>query len=206
MIRLVIAEDHNALIDGFKLFIEYEEDIEFLGSANNGQELCELVERKRPHVIITDIRMPVMDGIEATSKILKAHPEIKIIAFTMFDQDDAVQQMLQAGAKGYILKNSSLKELLAAIRNVYNGQNYYDPNISLGAFNQVKTENKPVLTQRQKEILKLVAKGKTNQEIADILFIGKTTVETHRKNMIRKLNLKGAGELLRYALESKYDF
>lgn len=112
MIRLAIAEDHLALIDGIRIFFEYEEDIEFVGFAQNGQELCELAKRKRPNLIITDIRMPVMDGIEATRKILKNYPEIKIIAFTMFDQDAAVSQMLKAGAKGYILKNSSLKELL----------------------------------------------------------------------------------------------
>lgn len=206
MIEIVIAEDHNALIDGIKLFLEFEEDIHLLGHANNGKELCELVDKKKPNVVITDIRMPVMDGIEATSKILKAHPSIKVIAFTMFDQDNAVDQMLKAGAKGYILKNSSLKELLTAIRTVYKGENYYDVNISLKSVNTVKISNKPILTQRQKEILKLIAQGKTNQEISEFLFIGKMTVETHRKNMIRKLNLKGAGELLRYALESKYDF
>lgn len=205
MIRLVIAEDHIALIDGIKIFFEYEEDIEFLGFARNGRELIDLVERKRPNFVITDIRMPLMDGIQATKIIHKKYPEIKIIAFTMFDQDNAVQQMLDAGAKGYILKNASLKDLLFAIRKVHSGKVYYDPNINTDSAEK-SVEKKPILTKRQQEILKLVAQGKTNQEIADALFIGKTTVETHRKNMIRKLNLQGAGELLRYALESKYDF
>jgi two-component system response regulator NreC len=205
MIRLVIAEDHNALIDGIKLFLENENDIQFVGFANNGEDLCNLVTRKRPNVVITDIRMPVMDGITATRHILKIDPSIKVIAFTMFDQDEAVQQMLAAGAKGYILKNSSLKELLSSIRTVYSGDTYYDPNIVIPQGIPSKT-NKGLLSKRQIEILKLVALGKTNQEIADQLFIGKTTVETHRKNMIRILNLKGAGELLRYALESKYKF
>ncbi|MCM4157347.1 response regulator transcription factor [Gramella sp. AN32] len=205
MIRLIIAEDHRALIDGIKIFLEYEEDIEFLGFAQNGQELLELTKRKRPNLIITDIRMPVMDGIDATREILKLFPEIKIIAFTMFDQDDAVSQMLKAGAKGYILKNSSLKELLFAIRQVHLGETYYDPNISLESSGEI-SKTKAVLTKRQQEILKLIGKGKTNQEIATKLFIGKTTVETHRKNMIRKLDLHGAGELLRYALDKKYDF
>ncbi len=205
MIRLVVAEDHNSLIDGIKLFLEYEDDIQFVGYANNGYQLCELVKLKRPDVVVTDIRMPVMDGITATQLILKADPSIKVIAFTMFDQDEAVQQMLAAGAKGYILKNSNLKELLSAVRNVYAGQNYYDPSIVVPE-QIISKKNKGLLSKRQIEILKLVALGKTNQEIADQLFIGKTTVETHRKNMIRILNLKGAGELLRYALESKYRF
>jgi len=205
MIRLVIAEDHNSLIDGLKYFLKEEKDIQFVGYANNGKELCELVKKKRPDVVVTDIRMPLMDGITATQVILKTDPVIKVIAFTMFDQDEAVHQMLEAGAKGYILKNSSLSELLLAIRTVYKGGTYYDPGIVLpSADNAAKSKN--VLSRRQIEILKLVALGKTNQEIADQLFIGKTTVETHRKNMIRILNLKGAGELLRYALESKYKF
>ncbi|MCB7482067.1 response regulator [Christiangramia sediminis] len=205
MIRLVIAEDHIALIDGIKVFFEYEEDIEFLGFAGNGRELMDLVERKRPNLVITDIRMPVMDGIQATKNILKQNPEIKVIAFTMFDQDNAVQQMLDAGARGYILKNASLKDLLFAIRKVHSGEVYYDPNINVES-KENSAKRKSVLTKRQREILKLVGLGKTNQEIADALFIGKTTVETHRKNMIKKLNLQGAGELLRYALDRKYDF
>jgi two-component system, NarL family, response regulator NreC len=205
MIRLVIAEDHNALVDGVKLLLEKEDDINFVGYANNGEGLCDLVKLKRPDVVITDIRMPVMDGITATREILKLEPSTKVIAFTMFDQDEAVQQMLDAGAKGYILKNSSLHELLLAIRAVYNGGAYYDPGIQMPGYVS-KSKHKGQLSKRQIEILKLIARGKTNQEIADQLFIGKTTVETHRKNMIRILNLKGAGELLRYALESKYDF
>lgn len=205
MIRLIIAEDHRALIDGIKIFLEYEDDIEFLGFAQNGQELLELTKRKRPNLIITDIRMPVMDGIEATREISKLFPEIKIIAFTMFDQDAAVSQMLKAGAKGYILKNSSLNELLFAIRQVHKGETYYDPNITIESSGET-SKVKGVLTKRQQEILKLIGRGKTNREIGDQLFIGKTTVETHRKNMIRKLDLHGAGELLRYALDKKYDF
>jgi two-component system, NarL family, response regulator NreC len=205
MIRLVIAEDHNALIDGVRLLLEKEDDIQFVGYANDGEKLCELVKLKTPDVVITDIRMPVMDGITATKNILRLAPDTKVIAFTMFDQDEAVRQMLDSGANGYILKNSSLQELLMAIRTVYKGQSYYDLGIQIPG-QTTDTSHKGPLSKRQIEILKLVALGKTNQEIADELFIGKATVETHRKNMIRILDLKGAGELLRYALERKYDF
>lgn len=204
MTSIVLAEDHNALIDGIELFVKYEEDIRLLGYANNGRDLLDLVERKRPNVAITDIRMPIMDGIEATTIISKKYPETKVIAFTMFDQDNAVIQMLQAGAKGYILKNSSLKVLLDAIRSVAAGEEYYDASIKISDTANSTKDN--VLTPRQIDILKLIAQGKTNQEIAEILFIGKTTVETHRKNMIRTLDLHGSSELLRYALEKKYDF
>jgi two-component system nitrate/nitrite response regulator NarL len=204
MITIVLAEDHNALIYGIKVYVEYIDDIKLLGYANNGKDLLDLIERKRPNVVITDIRMPLMDGIEATRIISKRYPETKVIVFTMFDQDDAVNEMLRAGAKGYILKNSSLKELLNAIRLVAAGEEYYDSSISINT--TAKTTRDNPLTARQIDILKLIAQGKTNQEIGEILFIGKTTVETHRKNMIRALNLHGAGELLRYALEKKYDF
>ena len=145
-----------------------------------------------------------MDGVAATKKILSEYPKMKIIAFTMFDQDKAVSEMINVGAKGYILKNSSLSVLLSAIRTVYNGDNFYDPNISV---NTPKTNSlKAKLTSRQMEILKLIVEGKSNPEIAKILFIERTTVETHRKNMIRKLGLNGPGELLRYGLQKRYDF
>ena len=205
MIRLVIAEDHNALVDGIQSFLKDEKDVSLVGFANDGEALCELVQKKRPDVVVTDIRMPVMDGITATQRILKSNPDVKVIAFTMFDQEEAVGQMLAAGAKGYVLKNSSLKDLLSAIREVYKGNTYYDKQVKIPE-SATSSKTSTPLTKRQREILRLVALGKTNQEIADELFIGKTTVETHRKNMIRILNLKGAGELLRYALESKYKF
>lgn len=205
MIRVAIAEDHNALIDGIKLLLDKEDDMQFVGYANNGEVLFEVVANTEPDVVITDIRMPVMDGIMATQQLMRAYPHIKVIAFTMFDQTEAVQQMLNAGARGYLLKNSSLQELLLAIRTVHAGKTYYDANLMVSTETQRKPHRGP-LSKRQIEILKLIASGSTNQEIADQLFIGKTTVETHRKNMIRILNLKGPGELLRYAIESKYDF
>ena len=205
MIDLIVAEDHNSLIDGIKLLLESRQDVRFIGYANNGADLCELVKQKRPDVVVTDIRMPVMDGITATREILKQRPETKIIAFTMFGQDEAVRQMLDAGARGYVLKNSTLLDLLAAIHAVARGERWYDPNIVVPA-SHPNEKAKGLLTKRQLEILQLIALGKTNQEIADSLSLGKTTVETHRKNMIRILNLRGAGELLRYAVEAKYDF
>jgi len=204
MIRLAIAEDHQALIDGIELLLKYEDDISIIGTANNGEELLDIVKLKEPHVVLTDIRMPKVDGITATKTIKKQFPHIKVIAFTMFDQSDAISQMLDAGASGYLLKNSALTEVLEAIQTVYKGGNYFDANINIEASNQNK--KKGVLTKRQIEILELIAQGKTSREIADLLFIGTHTVDTHRKNMIRILGLKGKGELMRYALEKKYTF
>jgi len=204
MITVAIAEDHQALIDGIKSYIKYEEDIKIIGQANNGEELLKLVRLKQPKVVLCDIRMPKLDGIEATKTILEELPYTKVIAFTMFDQEEAVQQMLAAGAHGYILKNSSLEVVLEAIREVASGKTYYDKKIHQP--NAEKNSTKSVLSSREREILQLIAKGRTSHQIANELFIGKSTVDTHRKNMIRKLGLSGAGELLRYAVEKKYEF
>ncbi len=207
MIRLAIAEDHQSLIDGIKLLLEYDDNISIVGTANNGVELLDIVEKKRPHVVLTDIRMPKINGIEATRQIKKKHHHIKILAFTMFEQIEAIQQMVSAGASGYILKNSSLNEVLNAIVTVANGDTYFDANINTNALNtNSSTKTKGILTKRQIEILELIAQGKTSREIADMLFIGIHTVDTHRKNMARILGLQGKGELMRYALEKKYKF
>ena len=207
MIRLAIAEDHQSLIDGIQLLLEYEDTIQIVGTANDGEMLLEIVEKKQPTIVLTDIRMPKMDGIEATKQIKKKFPNIKIIAFTMFDQTEAIEQMLKAGASGYLLKNSSLKEVLTAIKKVANNETYYDANINVNAINfDTSSVKKGILTKRQIEILELIAQGKTSREISDRLFIGVQTVDTHRKNMIRILGLQGKGELMRYALEKKYNF
>jgi two-component system response regulator NreC len=203
MINLVIAEDHQSLIDGLKIFFEYESDINVIGEANDGEKLLEIVRAKKPDVVLTDIRMPKMDGIAATRILKKEFPLCKVIAFSMFEQDEAMVQMQAAGASGYILKNASLKVVLSAIRAVANGETFFDDAIA----NLTHTpENEVHLSRREEEILRLVGEGKTSHEIADLLFIGKTTVDTHRKNILKKLNLQGKTELLRYSMEKKYEF
>ncbi|GAB1857301.1 nitrate respiration regulation response regulator NreC [Flavobacteriaceae bacterium MHTCC 0001] len=207
MIRLAIAEDHQSLIDGINLLLEYEDNISIVGTANDGEALLDIVERKQPNIILMDIRMPKLDGIEATKCIKKQYPYIKVLAFTMFDQTDAIKQMLNAGASGYILKNSSLQEVHKAIITVNNGETYFDANIDTNSLKaSPSNKTKGILTKRQLEILEQIGQGKTSREIADTLFIGVHTVDTHRKNMVRILGLQGKGELLRYALEKKYQF
>ncbi len=204
MITVAIAEDHQALIDGIQSYLDYEDDIKIVGHANDGAQLLELVEKRPPNIVLCDIRMPKVDGIATAKIIQKKFPQTKVIAFTMFDQEDAIRQMLDAGAVGYILKNSSLQIVLEAIRTVAGGKTYFDKKIHLPTAE--KNKSKSILSSREKEILGLISRGRTSHEIADELFIGKSTVDTHRKNMIRKLGLSGAGELLRYALEKKYEF
>jgi two-component system nitrate/nitrite response regulator NarL len=204
MITVAIAEDHQALIDGIKSYLEYEDDIKIVGQANEGKALLEIVRKKQPNVVICDIRMPIMDGIVATRHIKKEFPNINVLAFTMYDQDNAVQQMLEAGATGYILKNSPLKVVLEAIRTLADDKPYYDAKLNIDQISKNSSES--ILSRREKEILALIAQRKTSKEIADLLFISKSTIDTHRKNMIQKLNLKGANELLGYAIEQKYAF
>lgn len=203
MITLVIADDHQAIIDGLKLLLKNEHDILVVGEANDGEALIALVTTKKPSVVITDIRMPKCDGIVATKIIKKQFPLTKIIAFSMFDQLEAINQMKEAGASGYILKNATLQKVLEAIRIVATGQTYFDDSIVIKD-NFIKDEI--VLSSREKEILRLVGEGKSSQEIADLLHIGKNTVATHRKNIIKKCNITGKTDLLRYAVERKYDF
>ena len=202
--RILLVDDEPDILEivGYNLSSEGYQVI----TAENGMEAIEQAKKHKPHLIILDVMMPKMDGITVTKKIKKEHPDIKVLAFTMFDQAEAISQMLSAGASGYILKNSPLNEVLNALRSVYKGENYYDANIKVDSKTNSNSKQKGLLTRRQKEILSLIAQGKTSREIADELFIGIHTVDTHRKNMIRILGLKGKGELMRYALEKKYMF
>ncbi|AOW19532.1 response regulator [Urechidicola croceus] len=206
MIQIAIAEDHQSLIDGIELLLRNEENISIVGTANDGEELIEIVRRKKPQIVITDIRMPKIDGIAATKIIKKEFPDIKIIAFTMFSEENAIIKMMDAGASGYLLKNSSLNDVLEAIKQVFTGEKYFGKNVNINAIDNSISKPKGVLSKRQLEILSLVGQGKTSREIAEELFIGVQTVDTHRKNMIRILGLHGKGELLRYAVERKYEF
>jgi two-component system nitrate/nitrite response regulator NarL len=207
MTTLAIAEDHQSLIDGISLLFQNEKRFKIVGMANDGERLLEIVENKKPMVVLTDIRMPKIDGITVTKLIKKSHPNTKIIAFTMFDQQAAIKQMLEAGACGYILKNSGLADVKKAIEEVSNGNTYYDPAIDLSFLKEENNDpEKSLLSKTEKAVLRLIGQGKTSNEIAEIRFCSVSTVETHRKNMMRKLDLHGKGELLRYAIEKKYDF
>ncbi|MCG1036630.1 response regulator [Polaribacter sargassicola] len=213
MITIIIAEDHQILIDGVKSFFELDDNINIIDSVNDGEALVNAVKLKQPKLVITDIRMPKMDGIEATKIIKQNNPNTNVLAMTMFDQPDAIKQMIDAGATGYILKNSGIKMLSKAIISVAKGETFFDPNVAFNFMNNyiddnvtIGTSEKITLSNREKEILNLIANGKTSKEIAEKLFIAKTTVDTHRKNMIKKLNLSSGSELLKYAIDMKYKF
>ena len=213
MITVIMAEDHQMLIDGVQSFFEYDESINIIGTVNDGKALINLVSLKQPKVVLTDIRMPFMDGIEATRKIKQQFPHIKVLAMTMFDQPNAIKQMLDAGASGYILKNSGIKMLSEAILKIANGETFFDSNVAFNFLNNYMDDNVTVhkskksnLSKREIEILQLIANGKTSKQIAETLFLAKTTIDTHRKNMIQKLNLSSGNELVKYAIDKKYRF
>lgn len=203
MITVVIAEDHQAMLDGIRLSLKPENDISIIGEASDGEMLLEIVRERKPLVVVTDIRMPKCDGITATRLLKKEFPQIKIIAFSMFDQPIAVSQMKEAGASGYLMKSSSVFLVQKAIRAVHRGHTFFDDAIIA---NDAIVHVNDLLSTREKQILRMIGDGKTTEEISDELCISSETVSTHRKNIHKKMNLHGKSDLIRYAIESKYDF
>ncbi|MGB5981619.1 MAG: response regulator transcription factor [Nonlabens sp.] len=204
MIQVLVTEDHQSLIDGIKLLLKNDPDIEIIGTANDGKELLEILEHKKAHLVLTDINMPRMNGVELCTEIKKKYPHIKVVAYTMFESVQAVRDMMDACADGYILKKRPLKEVRDAILKVAQGEKYYDPSLDVNSDTSTTATNvTSLLSKTEIAILKLIAQNKTSSEIAEIRHTAVSTVFTHRKNMIKKLNLSGSGELMRYAL-SRY--
>lgn len=207
MIRLIIAEDHQAFTDGIAAYLKYDEDIKLIDTVQDGEALLKTVKQLQPDVIITDLRMPKLDGMEATKILKQDFPQIKIIALTMFDRIETVQNAFKAGVSGYVLKNSGLQIMKDAIKTVLKGKKYYDPNLTSSFLENkptIETSGKSLLSKREKEVLYLISKGFSSVRIAEELSISKTTVDTHRKNICRKLGINGNNALLQYAIENKY--
>jgi two-component system nitrate/nitrite response regulator NarL len=208
-ITIVIADDHRVFIDGIKALLKDFPGINVIGEANNGQELYSVVKEKKPQLVLTDIQMPVKDGIEATKEIHKDFPEIKVIALSMMNESIYIKKMLEAGASGYILKTVNKEELVDTIRKVAAGEKYFSPEVTsqlMNNFTGKSSQNNPadVLTKREKEILSLIAKGLTDKEIAGKVFLSPLTITTHRKNILSKLGLKNKVELARFAMENNF--
>lgn len=209
-IRLLIADDHEIFRDGFKLMLSKYANIIFVGEAENGAQLLELAIELKPDVIITDIKMPVMDGIEATKKINEVLPDVGIIGLSMFDEDDLIIDMLEAGAKGYLLKNAGKDQILEAIITVAEGEPYYCKHtnrkltqmIASSKFNPYKNKEKVEFSDRESEIIELICKELTNKEIADKLFLSVRTVEGHRLHILEKMGAKNSVGVVVYALKN----
>ena len=207
--KIVIAEDHTILREGLKALLSSSAELEVVGEAEDGREAVKLASELTPDLILMDLSMPRMNGIEAIKEIKRQHPGIKILVLTVYKTEEYVLASLKAGADGYILKEASHAEFLLAIKNVLLGKNYLSPEISakvIEGYLKGKQDNAPVtvwdtLTSREREILKLVGEGYKNREIADDLCISLKTVEKHRENLMKKLDLHTTSALTSYAIE-----
>ena len=204
-IRVLIADDHTIVRTGVRQLLEARPDIEVVGEAQDGEEALALVGALRPDVVLMDIAMPGIDGLEATRQVKARWPGVKVLALTMMHQDEYFFEMLRAGASGYVLKGAGASDLIEAIRIVEAGQVYLTPSLVQrlvqGYLNEVDGGSKsaPSLSTREKEVLQMLAEGYTNQEIADQLVISPSTVYSHRSNIMNKLELSTRHELIQYA-------
>lgn len=212
-IRVLVADDHDIVRYGICSVIDASDDIEVVCEAGSGTEALEQFRKMNPDVCILDITMPEMNGIQTTRAILELEPEARILILTMHINEEYLNQVLNAGANGYMLKNSDRDELLGSIRAVYRGEKAFSQTISkLMTERYVRQVQKPRelqdtekvnVTRRELEILRLIAEGHTSSEISEILFISPRTVDTHRANLMSKLDIKNAAGLVRYAIENK---
>ncbi len=207
-IRLVLIDDHQMLIDGLTALLAPYNDIEIVKTFTNGNLFLDEIHQLQPNIVLTDISMPEIDGFELTKKIKRLLPQTNVIALSMFGSINEINKMLEAGISAYLLKNVGNQELIDAIRKVASGKMHFSDDIleemAKSAFSKpAKQEHQPTLTDRELEILKLIVLELNNAEIADKLFISERTVETHRKNMIRKFNTKTIVGLIKYALDNK---
>lgn len=206
--RILIVDDHAVVREGLRIILETQPDIEIVGEATNGKEASELAEKLSPDIILMDITMPIMNGLDATALIKKKNPQINILILTMHEDDQYFFKILEAGASGYFIKGGSSSELVSAIHAVWDGQVFLYPSMAkklLSSYlDHVKSgqdrERYGGLTNREREILTLVAEGHNNLEIGTILQLSPATVQTHRANIMSKLNLHSRSELTKYAI------
>ncbi len=206
--KILLVDDHQMFRDGLKLLVEREKDMETVGEAGSGREAVEQVQKLKPDVVVMDISMSEMDGIEATREITAAHPEVLIIALSVHSEKVFVSEMLHAGAKGYLPKNAASDELIMAIKAVVAGKGYLSPLISTGVISDYvrnlkdKDKKKSVeLTVQEREVLRLIALGFSSKTAARRMKISTSTVNAYRRRMMKKLDLGGIADLTRYAIE-----
>jgi DNA-binding NarL/FixJ family response regulator len=208
-IRLLLADDHQLMREGLRALIEKEDDMTLVGEAHDGYETVQLAEKLTPHVILMDVAMANLNGIEATRKILSVNPNIKVVAISGHNKKDFVRLMLEAGASAYILKSRAYEELALAIREVMKNRKYLSPEIAGGVVDEYvelshaqrdKGTAFIMLTPREREVLQLLSEGYSTKEMADQLGISIKTIETHRRNMMDKLDLRSVAELTKYAI------
>jgi DNA-binding NarL/FixJ family response regulator len=207
-VRIVLADDHTVMRSGLKLLLEREPDFSVVGEAQDGREAVRVVEEHSPDVVVMDVAMPNLNGIEATTRILDAHPRTAVIILSMHSDEGYVLRALKAGARAYLLKDSAESDLIAAVRKVKEGRTFFSPAISnllvedyvREIRNRGVEDSYELLTGRERELLQLLAEGKTTKEAAAYLQLSPYTVDTHRGNLMRKLNVNSLAELILYAV------
>ncbi len=205
MIRILLAEDHALVRHGFRMILAAQPDMEIVGEAGNGREAIELAQTLKPDVVVMDVAMPELNGIEATRRLIELAPRARVLALSMHKDAVYVREILRAGARGYLLKDSADADLLVAVRAVAKGEGYLSPGVSdavLSDYRRHVTDPLDLLTSREREVLQMIAEGKTNKEIATTLNLSVYTVEAHRGHLMEKLNLHSTGELVRFAVRS----
>jgi len=208
-IRLIIADDHEIFRDGLALMLSKQEAVTLVGQASDGHELLQLVDETKPDMVLTDIKMPRLDGISGAKILLQRYPQLKIIALSMFEEEALIVEMLEAGAKGYLLKNADKKEILEAIITVNEGNIFYCKHttahlaslIVKSKFDSRLKGHSNLFNDREKDIIRLICRQHTAQEIGDLLFLSKRTVEGYRTRILEKMDVKNTAGVVIYALK-----
>lgn len=210
--KILLVDDHRLIRDAIQSYMEDDPEYEVVGEASHGQEAIKFLAENEVDVVLMDINMPIMDGLQCTKEVIRRWPQIKVLTLSMMSDNQHIKQMIGAGASGYVLKNCSEKELKKAIRTVYEGDTYYSSEVTEVVMNNLM-RNKPTktshmvvdmpLTEREKEVLELIIKEFSNQEIADKLFISPRTVDAHKRNLLEKTGSKNIAGLVMYAINNQ---
>jgi DNA-binding NarL/FixJ family response regulator len=210
-IKVLIVDDHTLVRDGIRALLGLVADIELVGEAINGREALDFVKDVRPDVVLMDLAMPIMNGLEATRRIRKEFPATQVLALTQYDDSEYVVPLIEAGARGFVSKMAAFSELATAIQAVSRGESYLSPSAAAALVEDCQQKSATEdgkdpyekLTDREREVFKLVVEGHTNREIAELLFISPKTVEWHKTSLMKKLNLHNRTDLIRFALRKQ---
>jgi two-component system response regulator NreC len=204
-IRILLADDHTVVRQGFRAILEQQPDMQIVGEAGNGREVMSLAQETTPDVIVMDVAMPELNGMEATRRLSTSLPNTRVLALSMHKDSVYVREMLKAGARGYLLKDSVDQDLLEAVRAIARGGAYISPAVQPALMSPYRIQGSTpldLLTSREREVLQLIAEGKTNKEVAAVLNISVFTVDAHRGRIMEKLNVHNVNELVRFAVRN----
>ncbi|MBU2884820.1 response regulator transcription factor [Gilvimarinus agarilyticus] len=203
----MIADDHQVIVEGLKALLSNENSIHIVGHAHNGNEVIDQLQTQAVNVVLLDINMPELDGLETTKLIRKNYPLTKVLILSMYNKPEFIRNLIEIGAHGYVLKNTPKDELITAIKAVHAGEQHFSAEVKDTIMESLKTKGHvgpAYLTDRERDVVRLLADGLTTNEIAEKLFISTHTVDTHRKNLMTKLNQKNIASLIKYAVEKGY--